>query len=167
MVEQILANIPRLEGVREILRYQDKRFDGSGAPNGMPGGEAIPWGGRALKLVLDLDQLESEGVALSDACQTMRQRNGWYDPEILDVLAEVRAAQESSEVRELPVTSLRPGMLFAQDVRNKRGQLFAARGQEVTRGLVEKLKLFAPDLAGGNWIRVIAEEPHAVDPRQR
>jgi response regulator RpfG family c-di-GMP phosphodiesterase len=167
MVEQVLSNIPRLEGVREILSYQDKHFDGSGAPNGAVGGSAIPWGGRALKLVLDLDQLESEGVPLGDACFTMRGRTGWYDPEILDVLANVRGAQESSEVRELPVTSLKAGMVFAQDVRNKKGHLFAARGQEVTRGLVEKLKLFAPELAGGNWIRVIVEPPQPGDASPR
>jgi hypothetical protein len=165
MVEQVLSNIPRLEAVREILSYQDKHYDGSGAPNGTAGGEAIPWGGRALKLVLDLDQLESEGTSLSQACSTMRGRTGWYDPVILEVLAKVRDAQESSEVRELPVASLRAGMIFAQDVRNRKGHLFAARGQEVTRGLVEKLKLFAPDLHGGAWIRVIAEEPGEARPR--
>jgi hypothetical protein len=167
MVEQILANIPRLEEVREILRYQDKHYDGTGAPNGTAGGEAIPWGGRALKLVLDLDQLESEGNPLSQACDMMRGRTGWYDPVIQEVLAKVRDAQESSEVRELPVTSLRPGMIFAQDVRNQKGILFVARGQEVTRGLVEKLKLFAPDLLGGAWIRVIAEDPQAGEARPR
>ena len=167
MVEQILANIPRLEEVREILRYQDKHYDGTGAPNGTAGGEAIPWGGRALKLVLDLDRLESEGTPLSEACDTMRGRTGWYDPVILDVLAKVRGAQESSEVRELPVTSLRAGMIFAQDVRNRKGALFVARGQEVTRGLVEKLKLFAPDLLGGAWIRVIVEDPQAGEARPR
>jgi response regulator RpfG family c-di-GMP phosphodiesterase len=167
MVEQVLSNIPRLEAVREILSYQDKHYDGSGAPNGTAGGEAIPWGGRALKLVLDLDQLESEGTPLSRACDTMRGRTGWYDPVILELLAKVRDAQESSEVRELPVASLRAGMIFAQDVRNRKGHLFAARGQEVTRGLVEKLKLFAPDLHGGAWIRVIAEDsqPGEVRPR--
>jgi len=159
MVEQILSNIPRLEAVREILRYQDKHYDGSGAPNGAAGGEAIPWGGRALKLVLDLDQLESEGTSLEKAFDVLRGRTGWYDPGIQEVLAKVRGAQESSEVRELPVTSLRAGMIFAQDVRNRKGHLFVARGQEVTRGLVEKLKLFAPDLLGGAWIRVIVEDP--------
>jgi hypothetical protein len=167
MVEQILSNIPRLEEVREILRYQDKHYDGSGAPHGTAGGEAIPWGGRALKLVLDLDQLESEGTPLSQACDAMRGRTGWYDPVILEVLAKVRGAQESSEVRELPVTSLRPGMIFAQDVRNRKGNLFVARGQEVTRGLVEKLKLFAPDLLGGAWIRVIVEDPQPGEARPR
>jgi response regulator RpfG family c-di-GMP phosphodiesterase len=159
MVEQVLSNIPRLEGVREILRYREKHYDGSGPPAGMAGGNAIPWGGRALKLVLDLDQLETEGTPMARACDTLRGRTGWYDPEILEALANVRGAQESSEVRELPVTSLRAGMVFAQDVRNRKGQLFAARGQEVTRGLMEKLKLFAPELQGGNWIRVIAEAP--------
>ena len=165
MVEQVLSNIPRLEEVREILRYQDKHFDGSGAPNGTAGGDAIPWGGRALKLVLDLDRLESEGTSLFQACDTMRERTGWYDPAILEVLAKVRGAQESSEVRELPVNSLRAGMVFAQDVRNRKGQLFVARGQEVTRGLVEKLKLFAPDLLGGAWIRVIVDDPQASEER--
>jgi hypothetical protein len=58
-------------------------------------------------------------------------------------------------------------MIFAQDVRNRKGHLFAARGQEVTRGLVEKLKLFAPDLLGGSWIRVIAEESQAGEARPR
>ena len=87
-----------------------------------------------MKLVFDLDKLESEGMPLSEACDTMRGRTGWYDPVILEVLAKVRGAQESSEVRELPVSSLRPGMILAQDVRNRKGNLFAARGQEVTRG---------------------------------
>ena len=68
-----------------------------------------------------LDQLESEGTPLSQACDTMRGRTGWYDPVIQEVLAKVRGAQESSEVRELPMTSLRPGMIFAQDVRNRKG----------------------------------------------
>lgn len=159
VVEQILSNIPRLEGVREILRYQDKHFDGSGPPSGMVSGESIPWGGRTLKLVFDLDKLESEGMPLSLAYDTLRGRAGWYDPVILEVLAKVRSAQESSHVRNLPVSSLRPGMVLAQDVRNRKGTLFAARGQEVTRGLMEKLKIFGPGLLDADWIRVIVDAP--------
>jgi response regulator RpfG family c-di-GMP phosphodiesterase len=167
VVEQVLSNIPRLEGVREILRYQDKHFDGSGTPSGMVSGEAIPWGGRALKLVVDLDRLESEGMTLSLAYDKLRGRRGWYDPEILEALARVRDAQESSQVRRLQVSSLRPGMILAQDVRNLKGNLFAARGQEVTRGLMEKLKIFAPDLLGGDWIRVIVEAPQQGEAKPR
>jgi response regulator RpfG family c-di-GMP phosphodiesterase len=167
MVEQILSNIPRLEGVREILRYQDKHFDGSGPPGGTVSGEAIPWGGRALKLVFDLDQLESEGMALLQACDTLRGRTGCYDPVLLEVLAKVRSAQEGFDVRELPVSDLRPGMILAQDVRYQRGALLAARGQEVTRGLMEKLRIYAPVLRDVNWIRVIVQQASQGEARPR
>src|ERR1017187_2055119 len=167
MVEEILSNIQSLSPVREILRDEAKHYDRAGSPNCTERGEATPWGGRALKLVLDLDQLESEGTPLTQACETMRGRTGGDDPVILEGLANVRGAQEGSEVRELPVTSLRPGMIFAQDVRNQKGHLFVARGQEVTRGLVEKLKLFAPDLLGGSWIRVIVEDTQPGEARPR
>lgn len=159
VVEQILSNIPRLEGVREILRYQDKRFDGSGPPSGTAGSESTQWGSHALKLVFDLDKLETEGMPLALACDTLRGRAGWYDPDILEVLAKVRSAQEKSDVRNLPVAELRPGMILAQDVRNRKGILFVARGQEVTRGLVEKLKIFGSTLVEAEWIRVIVEAP--------
>jgi hypothetical protein len=37
-----------------------------------------------------------------------------------------------------------------------------ARGQEVTRGLIEKLKIFGPTLVDADWIRVIVEAPAAA-----
>ncbi|MCX6630109.1 MAG: hypothetical protein NTW28_21025, partial [Candidatus Solibacter sp.] len=160
VAEHVLASIPRMEGIREILRYQDKHYDGSGAPAGVALGESIPWGSRALKLVFDLDKLESEGIELTLACDTLRGRAGWYDPVILELLATVRNVQENSDIRKLPVSELRPGMILAQDVRNRKGILFVARGQEVTRGLVEKLRTFAPTLHDAGWIRVIVEAPH-------
>ena len=167
VVEQILSNIPRLEGVREILRYQDKHFDGSGPPSGTVSGESIPWGSRALKLIFDLDKLESEGMPYLQACDTLSGRAGWYDPVILEALAKARGAQEGSEIRTLPVSDLRPGMILARDIRYKKGNLFVARGQEVTRGLIEKLKIFGPTLVDADWIRVIVEAPAGdVRPRQ-
>ena len=42
VVEQVLSNIPRLEGVREILRYQDKHFDGPARPTARRGGKPSP-----------------------------------------------------------------------------------------------------------------------------
>jgi response regulator RpfG family c-di-GMP phosphodiesterase len=153
--EQVLANIPRLDGVRDILRCLKNRFDGSGQPSAGDAGEAIPWGTRALKLILDLDKLETEGIPLSLAFDTLRGRKGCYDPAILEALANVRNADPSSDVRELPLTSLRPGMFLAQDVRTRTGVLFSARGQEVTPSLLEKFRNYAPGLRGTNSIRVV------------
>jgi HD-GYP domain-containing protein (c-di-GMP phosphodiesterase class II) len=155
VVEQILSNIPRLEAIREILSYQDDRFDGYGAPAGRLSGGAIPWGARALKLIVDFDRLESEGVPRSVAFDTLRGRVGWYDPALVETMANALGSQPASEGRDLPLTSLRPGMVLAEDIRTRQGTLFVTRGQEVTPSLLQKLNNFAPGLAGTESIRVL------------
>jgi len=150
-----------LEPVREILRCQHKHFDGTGAPPG-PGGEAIPWGGRALKIALDFDALESQGVETSLAFDTLRGRNGWYDPAMLEAFAGIRRSEPCSEVREVPVANLRAGMAFAQDVRSPKGILFIARGQEVTVSLLERLHNFAPGFLADEPVRVIVQRSRPV-----
>ncbi|MBV9506052.1 MAG: response regulator [Acidobacteriia bacterium] len=162
VVDKIIGDIPRLEPVHEILRFQDKHFDGSGAPANTPGGEAIPWGARALKLAMDLDALESEGLPPSLALSTLKGREGRYDPAILQKLTEVRSGQRHARVRELPLDSLQSGMILAQDVRTNKGVLFIARGQEVTPSLLEKLHNFAPGLLGEQMIRVILADAPPV-----
>lgn len=155
VVEEILANIPRLEPVREILRYQDKHFDGSGFPIDPVAGEAIPWGARALKIVIDLDELESEGQPVSLAFDTLRGRTGRYDPAIVEALAEYRRGTPEAEVRELPLNRLAVGMVLAQDVRTSKGMLFIARGQEVTSSLLARLENLSHTLPPEETIRVI------------
>ncbi|HEV3332118.1 MAG TPA: HD domain-containing phosphohydrolase [Bryobacteraceae bacterium] len=152
VVQQILGNIPRLEPVRDILRFRDQPFDRGGSS----GESAIPWGARALKLATDLDALESEGLPLSLTFDTLRGREGWYDTEILQKLAEIRSSsQQCSRVRELHLAKLRPGMILAQDVRTEKSVLFIARGQEVTAGLLEKFRNFAPGSFRDEAIRVV------------
>ncbi|SRR5579883_107575 len=155
LVEEILGNIPRLEPVREILKYQDKHFDGSGFPADALLGERIPWGARALKVMLDLDTLENEGNPESLAFDILRGRKGWYDPEILETLAELRRSGPQSEVRDLPVSRLTVGMILAQDVRTSKGILFIARGQEVTPSLLARLQNLSHGTLGDDLIRVI------------
>lgn len=154
VVDHILSNIPRLEGVRDILRYVQLRFSNEPLAPGEPAGPTIPWGARALKLVGDMDQLEGEGLPHAVVFDTLRGRKGWYDPELLEALASQRESEGHMEIRELPLTQLRPGMVMEQDLFTKAGILFLARGQEVTPSLMEKFKNFAATLNGIHSIRV-------------
>jgi response regulator RpfG family c-di-GMP phosphodiesterase len=156
MIEQLLANIPRLEPVREILRYQDKHFDGQGAPPGPVRGDAIPWGARALKAVLDFDALESRGFSVELALDTLRARAGWYDPAILEALAKLRAEKShEAEVLRVPFHAVQPGMIFAEDVKTPTGLLLIARGQEVTPSFVEHFKKLALNAKISSYVQVI------------
>jgi response regulator RpfG family c-di-GMP phosphodiesterase len=144
LTEQLLANIPRLEPVREILHYQDKHYDGQGPPDNETCGDAIPWGARALKAVLDFDVLESQGYSAEVALDTMRLRTGWYDPAMLQALEKLRGEKpRESTVVKLPLHAVQSGMVFAQDVEICSGLLLIARGQEVTPSLVERIKNLA------------------------
>lgn len=144
LTEQLLANIPRLEPVREILHYQDKHYDGQGLPDDRTAGHAIPWGARALKAVSDFDVLESQGYSVEVALDTMRARTGWYDPAMLEAMARVQGDKpRDATVVQLPLHAVQPGMVFAQDVKTRSGLLLMARGQEVTPSLVERIKNLA------------------------
>jgi hypothetical protein len=128
--------------VLEILRYQDKGFDGSGPPADDVAGPAIPWGARALKVILDIDSLERSGLPTGLAFDTLRGRSGKYDPAILETLAGIRHSTPQFQVCELQLSALRTGMVLAQQVRSETGILIVARGQELTPGLIEKLRNF-------------------------
>jgi response regulator RpfG family c-di-GMP phosphodiesterase len=144
VTEQLLANIPRLEPVREILHYQEKHYDGQGPPHERICGDAIPWGGRALKAVSDFDVLESQGYSVEVALDTMRARTGWYDPVMVEAIAKLQGDKpRDATVMQLPLHLVRPGMVFAEDVKTRSGLLLIARGQEVTPSLVERIKNLA------------------------
>jgi hypothetical protein len=118
-------------------------------------GEAIPWGARALKVVIDIDVLERHGLPATLAFDTLRGRNGRYDPEILETLARIRNSAPQSRVNELPLPRLRIGMILTQDIRAETGVLVVARGQELTPGLLGRLHNFLPPNA---VIRVITSQ---------
>ncbi len=165
LVEELLANIPRLESVRHILRYHQKSYDGSGAPYDDVRGPAIPWGARVLRLALDLDILEAQNLPLPMAFDTLRGRSGSYDPALLEALAGIRGAAAASTVivKELPVSQLHTGMVLAEDVRTSKGLLLVARGQEVTPGLTERIRNFSQEVGVREPIRVIVSAPGAAE----
>jgi response regulator RpfG family c-di-GMP phosphodiesterase len=142
MAPQVLGHIPRLEPVLEVLKYQEKAFDGSGPPLDDVAGAAIPWGARALKILNDLDLLERQGLPEGLAFDTLRGRPGRYDMEMLEAHARIRNHAPHMRVSELPLELLRPGMVLAQDVRSETGMLIVARGQELTHGLRARLDNF-------------------------
>lgn len=143
IASEVLASIPRLEGVREILEHQNFRFDGSGRPGGKPAGEEIPWGSRLLKVVLDFDVLESQGLTPKMAVDALRNREGHYDPALIDALADHCGFGEGHQkVVAIEIAQARSGMIFVEDVRTTTGLLLVARGQEVTERLAERLHNF-------------------------
>ncbi|MEF3695575.1 HD domain-containing phosphohydrolase [Desulfolutivibrio sp.] len=143
----LIANIPRLKEVAEIVSYQEKRYDGGGLPPGDVKGEAIPQGARLLKASLDFDTLERMASAsgkfeepAQKALERMRGRRGWYDPAVLDALESMINFPDGYERAHLFVSQLRPGMLLDQEVLDLSGEVLLSKGQELGAMAIKKLR---------------------------
>lgn len=139
----LLMHIPRLEAVARMVLFQSKHFDGSGFPLDTPGGKEIPAGARLLKVLVDLAQLEKRGSSRREALAQMRERAGWYDPDLLDAVAAVLGAGRPKPTASIAFKDLKPGQVLVSDVTTKEGLLILAAGNRITPSLLERLRNFA------------------------
>jgi response regulator RpfG family c-di-GMP phosphodiesterase len=154
IAERLVAHIPRLEPVREILRHQHTRWDGENSPTPSIRGDAIPLGARLLSVALDFDRLEAQGMERALALDTLTGRTGWYDPTVLSAFTEVMGTRTGANVREMRLSEVTPGMIFVNDVFEDE-LLLVARGQEVTESLVGRVQHHWASFASSVMVRVI------------
>lgn len=132
----LIAQIPRLQNVAQIIAYQEKHFDGRGLPDDEKKEQAIPLGARILKAALDFDSLESRGRTKPEALDRMRSLSGWYDPDVLNALD---ALETTYKRRKAGVQDLRPGMILDENIVNANGLTLISKGQEITETLLCRL----------------------------
>jgi len=141
---KLIRRIPRLENVAKIIRYQEKRFDGSGLPNDPIKGADIPFGSRVLKILLDMQKLELAGKDSRELQFILQSRQGWYDPQILKTTFENAIFATGPEpVIEIPIESLRIGDLLKEDIETQKGLCLLAKGNRITETTIEKIRMFA------------------------
>ena len=139
IAQELVGKIPRLEGAAEIIGGQSKQFDGGGYPEDGVAGTNIPSGARLLKVVIDFDSLTHGGLDSSQALRELQSRDGWYDPQILSLLASYIRMQ-STVALSVPLDSLQPGMVLAADVTSIDGKPVSPRGQLVTETTLDRFK---------------------------
>ena len=142
---RLLSNIPRLEGVAKIARYQQKHFDGDGFPAGSVRGEDIPFGARLLKILNDLLELQARGKSQTQALDELSMRPGLYDPELLNsVRAALGVSSEKPEDHtvSISVNDLAAGMVLHTDILTKDGMLILSRGHHLNEMVLEKIHNF-------------------------
>jgi hypothetical protein len=162
VARDLLRNIPRLEGVAEIIGYQEKRFDGGGTPPDGRRGKGIPVGSRILKVALDFDALVSLGGTAEMVFAELQHRVGWYDPDVVAALRQALNVRQAYVIRETKVDQLRDGMVLASDVRSLQGTLLCAKGHEVNPAVRARLKNYVCNLG----LRGAIEVYMPVDPAE-
>jgi CheY-like chemotaxis protein len=139
--DRLLANIPRLESVRAILAAITRPLCRA-TDAGSDFDSLTARGAEILRVAADFDVLEAQGHDRALAVDILLGRPDRYDACVLEALAAVRGGSVSRDVREIPISQLRAGMVLVDDVRLNNGLLLVARGYEVTAGFIERVRNF-------------------------
>ncbi len=129
---ELLANVPRLNTIAEIVAYQCKRFDGEGPPLHGFKGEDIPWEARLLHVALDYDMHIQSGKTPLEAAAEIQHSQGHYDPDVAAALSAVVLSEDAREVRQVTLLDLEVGMVLAEDLMSILGEVVLPMGQEIT-----------------------------------
>lgn len=152
IAEALIADIPRLGGVRTILRRQYEPFDA----NGLPIGAAI------VAIVRDFDELITEGKEPEHALATMDGRKGRYSFDLLQHFREIREVHSSNDtVQQMLLSQVAESMVFAADVYSENDLLLTARGQRVTPVLLSRIRMQSFATKASTEVRMIVPKPSA------
>jgi response regulator RpfG family c-di-GMP phosphodiesterase len=141
----LLENIPRLESVAQFIYYQNKNFDGTGFPNDGLDGEKIPLGGRILKILGDMVELESKGIQKIQALTQMKRCPGCYDPKLLEAALACLLLEKKGLA--LKLNDLCVGQVLLSAIETMEGMLIIPAGNRVSTMLMTKLTNFT-ELSG-------------------
>jgi len=155
MTEQLLANIPRLEGVRAMLALHVKPPRRKLATD--PATQLIELGAHLLRVAIDIEALEStRSDRASSPVRLLLAHSELYDPEVIEAVERLYAERTPRfVVKTVAVPGLVVGMLLAEDARLANGTLLVARGYEVTTSFIERIKNFPPGAFPGDF-RIIS-----------
>ena len=149
--ESLLAPIPRLDDVRQMIRDQTVPHEHQSRPSPPAAGyvlratpEAktnVATGAAMLRIAVDLETLEAGGIHRRVALGVLARRTGTYDPHLLDALLQMAEPETiEPDVLQLLSSELKAGMTVVRDVTDSAGRLLVGRGYQVTGSLIERIR---------------------------
>ena len=143
----IIANIPRLQSVAQIIKYSTKNYDGTGYPNERIQREDLPLGSRILKVVSEyVNRLQIRKSKMVVFSEIETGAGTKYDPDVLKALGEIIHVPVSEAERHvlLALDELQPGMILADDVYVKNNEVAVLpMGTQLNLLHIEKLRNYS------------------------
>ena len=136
LADDVLRRIPRLDGVREIVREQQS----VNGPFGSRPQQSLP--GQILQAVREFDAALARGLARPDALELLGQRPH-HNKCVLDALHAIASVPEETSTCEVDVASLHVGAVMAADLRSSQGLLLANRGEPLSEQMLARVRNYA------------------------
>jgi response regulator RpfG family c-di-GMP phosphodiesterase len=129
----LIANIPRLESVANIILHQQQDFAKQSSSQEVTEKNGVTIGAEILRVAIDFDTELSRGLSKERAIKVLQEHeNLYYNPSVLATLRDIDIPVFEKKVTTVNIKEFRKGMVLEEDVLTKKGLLLVTKGQEVT-----------------------------------
>ncbi len=132
----LLANIPRMESVAQIIANQQVPYRELMASRERSINDPVILGAQMLNVALFIEQRISAGLTYEGATAELQKRSADYSPVVAGTLVDLQAVQSRFLIRNVKTVDLKLGMIMNQDIRSKKGMLLISNGQEITQAVI-------------------------------
>jgi DNA-binding response OmpR family regulator len=133
----LLANIPRLESVAEMIRQQQ-------IAGNIDTSNPVHRGACMLRIAIELDRKSLRAIPLRTALLQLRTTLRSFPLALVDAMNDYTPPETAFEIRRLPVHELRSAMVLEDDVLTKDGgYMVLHKGAQLNATLIERIANFA------------------------
>jgi CheY-like chemotaxis protein len=137
--QKLLARIPRLEVIADIIGYQMMPFR---ELRDLKISDVVRVGAQMLMTAIRLDEAVSGGASQESALKFMTDRPEVYQPRLTIALGSAQVGAVEMEVRTIRMRDLRPNMIINEDLWAQNGLLLVAKGQSISEPVIARLLNF-------------------------
>jgi len=140
---KLLAAIPRLEDVAEIVAEQRRPPDIASQPADLRQWDIRALGQMLLYAASEFDRQLVSGVAPAHALDALRAAEIGIPAALVEALRAMPQSDRQAVRRMIGLKDLAPGMIFDEDLKTTKGVRLVPSGQEVTTSLLVRLRTIA------------------------
>lgn len=137
--QKLLARIPRLELIAEIIGYQMTPLRDL---RGLKISEVVKTGAQMLMVAIRLDEMVCSGASQEAALKFMSDRPETYQPMLTHAIGSAHVGAVEMEGRRIRLRDLRPNMIIDEDLWAQNGLLLVAKGQSISEPVIARLLNF-------------------------
>lgn len=152
--EAMIENIPRLEGVAQMIGRQARPAIAEERLGGPSAWDPVILGGELLRLAVEFERLSARGLSQNDVYQGIHKHEPAFPKELLASLEGCALERDEATIASLPVGQLEPGMVIEQEVYSDSGELLASEGVVLDTTFLERLRNFDRGVGVGQPIHV-------------
>jgi response regulator RpfG family c-di-GMP phosphodiesterase len=151
---KLLAAIPRLEDVAEIVTAQFGSLSIAGNPDDIRQWDVRSAGRLLLRTAIEFDRLIATGASGEAAAEALRTSKLGLPVYVVKALRSLAPTSQRRVVRQIRLRELSPGMILDEDLVSPKGIRLVPAGHEVTRTLIVRLGSIAAGVGVAEPFRV-------------